>query len=136
MTIKKEDIQPIIDTAKKIIYDGAIDIIKDISNNIKALNEDDLKRAQNHQETTVDEHNMSSSIKWIKEHFPKEVASGACITRDVNLKGDGFIIHHNFLDKENNPMIGSEYPTLVVNTKSLSEDIRSQFGNKDMIIIR
>jgi hypothetical protein len=79
---------------------------------------------------------MASSIKWIKEHFPKGVASGACITREINQQENGFTLHHNFLDKENNPMIGSEYPTLVVNTKLLSEDIRSQFGNKDMIIIR
>ena len=78
-------------------------------------------------------YSLEEAIRWLKENKP-ENAYKACLFREK--KAFGYILHHLYLNKSNELLLGSESPYLVVETIKLDKSLIDAFGDKDLIIFK
>lgn len=93
-----------------------------------------IKIAWNYEEESVREYTLAKAIRWVKENVDKEKHSAACLHK---VKGDmGYTLHLCFLDKDNNPLLGSSGRHKVVNCFFMDENLEKQLGNKDTVLFK
>ncbi len=78
-------------------------------------------------------YSLEEAIRWLKENKPKN-ADKACLFREKKMFG--YTLHHLYLNENNELLIGSESPYLVVETIKLDKSLIDAFGDKDLIIFR
>ncbi|WP_163533535.1 hypothetical protein [Helicobacter suis] len=101
----------------------------------KLLNQDVFLQAWNYTEVKQDKYSFKELLAWIKEHFNPNLHSAANLTKEEKA-GVGIILSCCFMDLKNAPMTSEKDPFLRVITKELDEDLKKNFGNKDMILLK
>ncbi|CCB80111.1 hypothetical protein HBZC1_11250 [Helicobacter bizzozeronii CIII-1] len=101
----------------------------------KLLNQDTFLQAWNYTEIKQDKYSFKELLAWVKEHFNPNLHSAASLTKEEKA-GEGLILSCCFMDKKNAPLTSEKDPFLRVMTKELDEDLKKNFGNKDMIMLK
>ncbi len=97
--------------------------------------------ALNTQERECDLITFGECIKWIKDYLNPEIHSGAVIFRKANVKdssaeGYKLILKVCFLGKDGKLLSDKSSPNLIIKCISIDDDLRSNFGSNEMIILR
>ena len=128
------------DQGKDILLMELGDIINEAKKNCEELLaytgswENLVKYAWNYEEKRSFNYSLEDAIKWFKANMPPD-ASGGCIYKK-SLKTREIVLHHCFIDKDNNPKLDGSVPHRVVYTIQLSQDLEQQFQNKDMLVFK
>ena len=92
-----------------------------------------VKYAWNYEEKRCLKYSLEDAIKWFKANMPSD-ASGGCIYKKSSTKE--IVLHHCFIDKNNEPRLDGTTPHRIVYTIQLSQDLEQQFQNKDMLVFK
>ncbi|BCZ19958.1 hypothetical protein NHP190012_16000 [Helicobacter sp. NHP19-012] len=101
----------------------------------KLLNQDTFLQAWNYTEVKQDKYSFKELLTWVKEHFNPNLHSAASLTKEEKA-GVGLILSCCFMDKKNTPLTSEKDPFLRVIAKELDEDLKKNFGTKDMIMLK
>ncbi|WP_104708642.1 hypothetical protein [Helicobacter felis] len=107
----------------------------DLASLQELLKADVFFMALNHTEIKQDKYSFKELLAWVKEHFNPNLHSAASLTREEK-PGEGIILSCCFMDKKNAPMTSAKDPFLRVITKELDEDLKKNFGSKDMVLLQ
>ncbi|WP_104682273.1 hypothetical protein [Helicobacter felis] len=121
----------IVEQIVKFLKDNGIDLAS-LQELLKA---DVFLMALNHTEIKQDKYSFKELLAWVKEHFNPNLHSAASLTKEEKA-GEGLILSCCFMDKKNAPMTSAKDPFLRVITKELDEDLRKNFGSKDMVLLQ
>ena len=103
---------------------------------VQALsNKEALMEALNYTEIEQPSYTFKEAVAWIKEHFDPKLHAGATITKKVAQDGT-ITLSCCLTNKENEPLTRAGDPFLQVRTKEICQDLKDNFGDKDMIIIQ
>lgn len=103
---------------------------------VQALsNKEALMEALNYTEIEQLNYTFKEAVAWIKEHFDPKLHAGATITKKVAQDGT-ITLSCCLTNKENEPLTRAGDPFLQVRTKEICQDLKDNFGDKDMIIIQ
>lgn len=127
------------ESARNII--GKIE--KEISDTINDVQIDELfkalKVAWKLEELEMDTLSLEKCIALVKKEFNPKLYSSACILDNSNANKSNkykFEIQICFLDKNNEPLLNGDAKHWVIYTNSLDRDLLSQFGDKNMIVLK
>lgn len=96
-----------------------------------------LSFARNCEEKTLDVFTFKDCLAWIKPKISPEIHSGAVVYRTAkNNEGNKLMIKVSFLDKNGNPLSDTTSKFLIVHCNSIDSELKTAFGEKDMIILR
>ncbi len=126
----------VIDALGKVIQDGAVGIADEFIKSIGNLSNEEASLALNFQKIEKELWAFKESIGWVKSNFKKDIHNAAVIIKSSSEDGVKINLFHVFLDKNNYPMIESSYPMLMVSTSEFDMELRKNFGNKEMIILK
>ena len=93
-----------------------------------------IKTAWNLDERYCSKYSLEEAIKWIKLNKPSEATGG--ILLKVSPSDGNIVLHHCFIDKDQNPLLDGKHPHRIVYTREISEDLTRQFGEKDMLVFK
>ncbi|MEB3191906.1 MAG: hypothetical protein VKL42_16315 [Snowella sp.] len=93
-----------------------------------------IKTAWNLEEKHCSEYSLEEAIKWIKLNKPSEATGGILLKMSPSDKD--IVLHHCFIDKDQNPLLDGKHPHRIVYTREISEDLSRQFGEKDMLVFK
>lgn len=99
------------------------------------LDKETLAVAWNYTEIEQLNYTFKEAVAWIKEHFDPKLHAGATITKEVAQDGT-ITLSCCLTNKENEPLTRAGDPFLQVRTKEICQDLKDNFGDKDMIIIQ
>ncbi|WP_104708363.1 hypothetical protein [Helicobacter ailurogastricus] len=99
----------------------------------KQISLDTLLQAWNYTEVNQDKYSFKELLNWVKQHLKPNFHSGASITKEE--KAGVIILSCCLMDKNNMPMTSPKDPFLRVITKELDEDLKKNFGDKNVIVL-
>ncbi|WP_020004356.1 hypothetical protein [Brachyspira innocens] len=118
-------------------------IEKEISDTINNVQVDELFRALKIawklEELHMDTLSLEKCIALVKKEFNPKLYSSACILDNSSTNKSNkykFEIQICFLDKNNEPLLNGDAKHWVIYTNSLDRDLLSQFGDKNMIVLK
>ena len=108
---------------------------------LKRLNPSTLERliktAWNLEEKYCSKYSLEEAIKWIKLNKPSEATGGILLKMSPSDKNDkNIVLHHCFIDKDQNPLLDGKHPHLIVYTREISDDLIGHFSEKDMLLFK
>ena len=123
----------IVEKLLQFFKDNGISILEAV----QALsNKEALMEALNYREIEEQpSYTFKEAVAWIKEHFDPKLHAGATITKKVAQDGT-ITLSCCLTNKENEPLTRAGDPFLQVRTKEICQDLKDNFGDKDMIIIQ
>ncbi|WP_120952311.1 hypothetical protein [Helicobacter sp. L8] len=121
----------IVEQIVKFLKDNGIDLAS-LQEMLKA---DSFLQAWNYTELKQDKYSFKELLSWVKEHFNPSLHSAASLTKEEKA-GVGIILSCCFMDKKNEAMAEAKDPFLRVIAKEIDEDLKKNFGNKDMIVLK
>lgn len=97
--------------------------------------------ALNSQERECDLITFRECLKWVKDYFNPEIHGGAVIFRksegkDSSIEGNKLILKICFLGKDGGLLSDNSSPNLTIRCKAVDDDLKSNFGNKEIIVLR
>ncbi|OBV28587.1 hypothetical protein BKN38_09865 [Helicobacter sp. CLO-3] len=103
---------------------------------LKNLDMEQLKLAWNYKELKVDTYSFRDAIEWIKSEMDqnKHKYNGAVINKTE--ENGKIILTICLLDKKDEPMLKLGDAFCKVETLSICDDLRANFGDKNMCIIK
>lgn len=130
----KANIKDIAKKGKVFSLRLLIDQLKKIFDFIDDVDIDTIKICWNYQEKCCETYTLEESINWIKSSL-KNPTFGGCIYKEkIN---DVYHLHLCLLDLENNePMLDGNHPHLEVKCMQIDDELKSQFKDKDLIVIK
>ncbi|WP_104695946.1 hypothetical protein [Helicobacter salomonis] len=99
------------------------------------LNKKALEMAWNHEEVKKRQYTFKEALEWIQKNFDSRIYSAANIMRE-QIEEHQIVLSCCFLDKNGNPLVGSENPFLRVETSELDQDLVENFGDENLIVVK
>ncbi len=100
---------------------------------LKELGTKAVLAAWGYTEIECQQYTFKELMKWIQDNFNQNKHSAASVTKEMQ---DGkIILKCCFLNKNKEPLAEIGDLFLKVKTDSICDDLKNNFGNKDMIII-
>lgn len=79
-------------------------------------------------------YSFKEALAWIKEHLDPKRHGAASITKEM--EGDKIVLKLCFLDHDRKPLLKEGDWFLKVKTDEICQDLKNNFGDKDMIIVQ
>jgi hypothetical protein len=96
-----------------------------------------IKFAMNYEEKYSKNYELEEVLKWFKENRPRKTENVlGCLLKDSDNFNGFYSLHHCFLDQNKKPLLGSDFPYLLVKASDLSPSLKSHFSNKNMILLQ
>lgn len=84
----------------------------------------------------LDEYGLRNAVEWFKDNHPGQNYT-ACLLMVKDKRNEKITLHHFFIDnKYKEPVLDGSLPYRITETKSIDEDLKRVFGNKDMILLK
>lgn len=83
-----------------------------------------------------DIYTLKNAVEWFRDKRPAEDVRGCILKNVIPTNSERLKLTLCFIDGSNKPLIGNDYPTLVVKPKQLSSELSDLFGDKDMLILQ
>lgn len=128
-----------VNNSNNAMMEKLLKFLKENDIDLSALNEmlnaDTFLMAWNHTEIEQPSYTFKEAISWIKEHFDPKLHTSASITKEVSQDGT-IILNCCLISKEGEPLAEPKDPFLRVETKEICQDLKDNFGDKNMIVIK
>ncbi|WP_104629471.1 hypothetical protein [Helicobacter bizzozeronii] len=125
----------VVEEIMKVIKEKGFGL-EDIKKALEELsNPDTGSQSCNYTELKQDSYSLKEVIAWVKKHFNPNLHNAASLLKEEGKSGE-IILSCCLMDKKDEPMSDSKDPFLRVITKELDEDLKKNFGNKNMIVLR
>ena len=137
----KDSLETLIPNLTELATSSVVKLVEDIKKRVeglKGLNPSTMERlnktAWNLEEKHCSKYSLEEAIKWIKLNKPSEATGGILLKMSPSDKN--IVLHHCFIDKDQNPLLDGNHPHRIVYTREISEDLTRQFGEKDMLVFK
>lgn len=91
--------------------------------------------AWNYTEIKQESYSFKEAINWIKKYFDPGLHTSASITKEVRQDGT-IILNCCLINKEGEALTRPKDPFLRVTTRNICQDLKNNFGDKDLIVIK
>lgn len=91
--------------------------------------------AWNYTEIEQESYSFKEAISWIKKYFDPRLHTSASITKEVRQDGT-IILNCCLINKEGEALTRPKDPFLRVTTRNICQDLKDNFGDKDLIVIK
>lgn len=91
--------------------------------------------AWNYTEIEQESYSFKEAISWIKKYFDPRLHTSASITKEVRQDGT-IILNCCLINKEGEALTRPKDPFLRVTTRNICQDLKNNFGDKDLIVIK
>ena len=86
-------------------------------------------------EIKQESYSFKEAINWIKKYFDPGLHTSASITKEVRQDGT-IILNCCLINKEGEALTRPKDPFLRVTTRNICQDLKNNFGDKDLIVIK
>lgn len=107
----------------------------DLSALNEMLNADTFLMAYYHEDKEQESYSFKEAISWIKKYFDPKLHTSASITKEVRQDGT-IILNCCLINKDGEALTRPKDRFLRVTTRNICQDLKYNFGDKDMIIIQ